>query len=76
MNSPSQFRIPWMALSTTLFGIVFIGPPTQQDEPLGWPREIDTMNHTVVLYQPQVESFQGNDLKGRTAFSVTRKEEG
>lgn len=62
--------------SAVLLGVLFLGPQPQQDEPEGWPREIDTLNHTVVLYQPQLESFEGNDLKARTAFSVTKKEEG
>ena len=76
MSSSVRLRIPRMATGTALLGVLFLGPPPQQEEPLGWPREIDTMNHMVVLFQPQVESFQGNDLKGRTAFSVTKKEEG
>ncbi|UCD25550.1 MAG: carbohydrate-binding family V/XII [Gemmatimonadota bacterium] len=74
----SNTRVPYsrMTMGLVVAGLLFLGPPPQDDEPLGWPREIDTMNHTVVLFQPQVESFQGNDLKARTAFSVTKKEEG
>jgi hypothetical protein len=55
--------------------MVLLGPVPQQDEPLGWPREIETPNYTVVLFQPQLESFEHNDLKARTAFSVTEKTE-
>jgi hypothetical protein len=63
-------------MGLTLAGTLFLGPPPQDDEPLGWPREIDTMNHTIVLFQPQLESFQANDLKARAAFSVAKKEDG
>ena len=37
-----------------------------------WPREIPTSAATVLMYQPQLEGFQGNDLTGRAAVSVQR----
>jgi len=37
-----------------------------------WPREIVVPEGEIVLYQPQLESFQGNKLEGRAAVSVTR----
>jgi hypothetical protein len=38
-----------------------------------WPRQIDAPEATIVLYQPQPESFKGNILSGRTAIAVTLK---
>ncbi|MFC1799505.1 hypothetical protein ACFL2Z_01145, partial [Candidatus Eisenbacteria bacterium] len=37
----------------------------------GWPRQIDAEKGKVVIYQPQVESFSGDNLEARAAVSVT-----
>ena len=42
-------------------------------EEQGWPLEIDSANATIVVFQPQLETFEGNRLTGRTAVSVTKK---
>ena len=39
----------------------------QSDE---WPREIETERGLVVLYQPQVDTLEGDLLSGRSAVSV------
>ena len=41
---------------------------------LSWPREIDTDDLVITLYQPQLESFKGNILEGRMAVSVKPNE--
>ena len=47
-----------------------IGPASaNQDE--GWPREITNPKGKVVIYQPQLETFEGNVLTARAAVSVT-----
>ena len=38
-----------------------------------WPREIEAFEATIVIYQPQPESLEGNILKGRTAISLEFK---
>jgi hypothetical protein len=38
-----------------------------------WPREITTPQGVVVMYQPQAEKLDGNQLKGRAAVSVELK---
>ena len=43
--------------------------PVQTDETAGWPREIRVDIVTVVMYQPQPETFEGNVLKARAAVS-------
>ena len=43
-----------------------------QEEPVeGWPREIPLDRGSVVVYQPQSDTFEGNMLSGRAAVSVT-----
>jgi hypothetical protein len=44
--------------------------PLTEFEELGWPREIEAEEGRILVYQPQLESFAGNDLKGRAAVSV------
>ncbi len=39
-----------------------------------WPREIDTPDGKIVLYQPQPETFKGDRLTARAAVSVTPKD--
>jgi hypothetical protein len=46
----------------------------QEDSSGDWPREIDTPQGTVVIYQPQPEKLDGNQLKGRAAVAVELKE--
>jgi hypothetical protein len=36
-----------------------------------WPKEIDTSNIHLVLYQPQVETWKGNRIEARSAVIVT-----
>ncbi|HNP34840.1 MAG TPA: carbohydrate-binding family V/XII [Woeseiaceae bacterium] len=38
-----------------------------------WPQEVDAEEGTIVVYQPQPESLQGNVLKGRAAMSLQLK---
>jgi len=46
----------------------------QQDPEFAWPRDIILENHTITLYQPQLESFKDNMIEGRMAISVKPKE--
>jgi hypothetical protein len=43
--------------------------------PIEWPKEIDALKATIVIYQPQPETFQGNHLTARSAVSVTMEGE-
>jgi hypothetical protein len=41
-----------------------------------WPREFTTpKGHTIVVYQPQAETFRGDRVTGRAAVSFTKKGE-
>ena len=42
-----------------------------QDDAPGWPREVEANGHLVIMYQPQLETFDGSALKARAAVSVT-----
>ena len=44
----------------------------QEPAELGWPREITVAEGSIVIYQPQPESLDGNALSARAAVSVTR----
>lgn len=55
--------------------LVTIAQDYQKDE-LSWPREIVMGSDTVVLYQPQLESFENNIIEGRMAISMNTKKRG
>jgi len=48
----------------------FTGNSLSQDEELVWPREIETKEGLVTIYQPQLESFKNDTLEGRMAISI------
>jgi len=54
---------------------VSLGAP-QDDAEDGWPRQIDDERATIIIYQPEVETFEGNTLSSRAAVSVTGKDQG
>jgi hypothetical protein len=43
------------------------------DPGAGWPRQIDSVAGTIVVYQPQPEALLGSILTQRAAFSLTPK---
>jgi hypothetical protein len=58
-----------LALSLSL---VLAAPGARaQEEDTAWPREIDAPEAKIVIYQPQLESFDEVTLKARSAVSVT-----
>src|SRR5262245_56290632 len=38
----------------------------------GWPREIETANARISVYEPQLETLKGNHLTSRAAISVVQ----
>lgn len=46
-------------------------PAAAEDASDGWPREIRSAHALVVMYQPQIDRLDGNDLYARAAVSVT-----
>ena len=52
--------------------MLFLTPASAQEPvELGWPREITVAEGSIVIYQPQPESLDGNALSSRAAVSVT-----
>jgi len=50
--------------------LLFAGMVRGQDE---WPRTLNASDGSIIrIYEPTPESFKGNILKGRAAFSVSR----
>lgn len=49
----------------------FVAAVSAQDTGTQWPREIDAPQAKIVIYQPQLESFDDVTLKARAAVSVT-----
>ena len=57
-----------------LVALLFWSPVwAQESTDNGWPREIDTPQGVVVIYQPQPEELEGNQLSGRVAVGVELK---
>ena len=48
-----------------------------ESAPLGWPRELKKDEHTLVLYQPQIERWENyRRLHANLAFVVSKKGSG
>lgn len=45
---------------------------TPADALQSWPQTISTTDATVIVYLPQIETFQGDRVSGRAAVAVTR----
>ena len=54
--------------------IVLLGWNAVRAEDVGWPRQIDAPAAKVIIYQPQLETFDGQKLTARAAVSVTLKD--
>jgi len=66
------FRRPMYSIMVAFFGLLSASAGAwSQDAPaLTWPQEVTVPEGTIVIYQPQPESLQGNVLKGRAAMSL------
>ncbi len=60
-----------LSLSYFAFPLLFAQAPVNGDG--NWPREIDTDNIHLVVYQPQVDNWKDNRIEARSAVIVTRK---
>ena len=47
--------------------------PSAEEAESFWPHRIDAGDQTILVYQPQVESWVGTQLSGRAAVSVESK---
>ena len=47
----------------------------QDEDAFEWPKELETKNKAIItLYQPQLESLNGNILEGRMAITINPAE--
>ena len=52
--------------------ILFAGSVVRAQE-LSWPQEISSDEGTLVIYQPQPETLEGNSLSARAAIAIELK---
>ena len=62
-----------LATIASILSLLPAGAPSQEG---AWPRVLEADEGTVTMYQPQVESFEGDVLEGRAAVSVKMAGEG
>lgn len=65
-------RVVWFA--TILLGFWPLRAQTPAPGDGNWPREIDSGNIHLVIYQPQVDRWKDNRIEARSAVIVTRRE--
>ena len=53
-----------------LFFVGLVSVSTVSAQEGGWPREIETGQGLITIYQPQPDSMDGNVLNARSAFSI------
>ena len=63
-----------LAACSLMIGVAAEEEPNQEGEGLGWPRTIEHTKGDVVIYQPEIESHDGNKMRIRSAVSVTPKD--
>lgn len=59
-----------MVLMALLAAVVLRPAPVRAE---GWPRQVQTGQWTVTIYQPQIESFKDDKVAARAAVSVAKK---
>ncbi len=52
-----------------LFILLSFGTFAQEEDSFSWPKEIETAKGVATVYQPQLESLNGNIVEGRAAIS-------
>ena len=53
-----------------VFALAFVASGFAQSEASSWPRELKAEKYTIIIYQPQNESYADGKLKSRAAFSI------
>jgi hypothetical protein len=71
-KGPAIFKIRIaMRMFILAFCILISGRLCAVSQELSWPRQIESDSVTIVMYQPQLDSFKGNVMTGRLAISVS-----
>ena len=77
MPSPTAIRTlhrPAVAGLLALLAAVALvaAAPSARAGDVGWPRQLDFADGSIVIYQPQPEWLEGDTLSGRAAFSLQK----
>jgi len=71
-----NFFFTFLVLTVLGFSTLLKAQETENSDPgKNWPREINVSNAVITIFQPQLESFNGNKIKVRAAISVLKKGE-
>src|SRR5512143_2343689 len=60
----------WLTLLAVATGMAMAVPARSEDA--SWPRQFDSSSGSFVIYQPQPEDLNGDQLSCRAAFSLQR----
>ena len=72
----SRVSVSTFAACVAFAALALASPARAQGGVSEWPREFTTpKGNTIVMYQPQAETFQGDRATGRAAVSFTKKGE-
>jgi len=63
---------PLSVVAASLVLALVIAAPSAANEEERWPRQLDTPEASITVYQPQPQGVEGTTLTGRSAVSVTR----
>ncbi len=74
MENRRQASVLPMTVTLAALALVLAFSTWVQAAGEGWPRRFEHPKGTVLLYQPQLETFQGDRLTARAAVSVQKKE--
>ncbi len=58
------------ALACTLILAAAIPTPAQDEGEKDWPKMVEAMGASITMYQPQIDSWEGNTFEARAAVSV------
>lgn len=57
---------------TLVLGIVAPLVAQGDDDSKDWPKEVEAMGASITMYQPQIDSWEGNTFEARAAVSVVK----
>jgi hypothetical protein len=72
--STERWTVRARALLLVAFASIVPSGPAAAEEGIEWPLEIETKKGMVTIYQPQLDTFEGNSFTARAAVSVTPKD--
>ena len=69
----ARLNQPVLFVTVLVLGVVFLWSGTaraQDDSSWDWPQEIQSGEAIITMYQPQLDSWEGNVVESRAAVSV------